>query len=77
MRDDRAGHQEYGGADKQIQGKTTSMTWAHRSPLRAKEMARDEPLLNDNEKKTYLELRTMLLQSADAAKPQDSFVERG
>jgi hypothetical protein len=39
-------------------------------------MARDEPPLNDNEKKAYLVLRTMLLQSADAAKPQDSFLER-
>jgi hypothetical protein len=76
MRDGRAGYQKRRSAGKQIQGKTNSVTWTHRSPVRSKEMARDEPPLNDNEKKTYLVLRTMLLQSADAAKPQDSFLER-
>jgi hypothetical protein len=49
MRDGRAGYQKHGSAGKQIQGKTNSVTWAHRSPLRTKEMARDEPPLNDNE----------------------------
>jgi hypothetical protein len=47
------------------------MTWAHRSPLRTKEMARDEPPLKDNKEKTNSEQVTMLLQSKRAAKPQE------
>jgi hypothetical protein len=68
VRDGRAGHEERGSACKQIKGKTNSVTWAHRSPLRTKEMARDEPPLKDYEKNTYQELLTMLLQSDETAK---------